>query len=164
MWICQRCQTQNREGVQACLVCGTKRVTGRFASAPQQQTGTVTPPRVTAAAAAAPQMKEAVQPGNARSGYEPPEANARAPRAGSGKRGGLARLAGGLLCVLLPVLTLVLSWQQRETLLPVLAPLFAGQEAPDWLNWTCYGILSLAAALVALLPGLWTLLLNRKRK
>ena len=68
-----------------------------------------------------------------------------------------------LLCVLLPVMTLLLSWQQREILRPVLASLFVGQEAPEWLNWTCYGVLSLAAALVALLPGLWTLLLNKRK-
>ena len=105
-------------------------------------------------------MQEPAQPGGPRSGYQPPEENIRAPR----RRGGrLVRLAGGLLCVLLPVLTLLLSWQQRETLLPVLAPLFTGPEAPEWLNWTCYGILSLAAALIALLPGLWTLLLNKRK-
>lgn len=105
-------------------------------------------------------MQEPAQPGGPRSGYQPPEENIRAPR----RRGGrLVRLAGGLLCVLLPVMTLLLSWQQREILRPVLASLFVGQEAPEWLNWTCYGVLSLAAALVALLPGLWTLLLNRRK-
>ncbi|MBR4331450.1 MAG: hypothetical protein IKP72_02100 [Clostridia bacterium] len=154
MWICQRCQTQNRDGMQACPVCGTMRAAGRFGSAP---------PRVTAAAAA-PQMQEAAPNGNVRTGYQPPEDNIRAPRAVRGKSGRLARLTGGALCVLLPVMVLVLAWQQREILRPVLTPLFTGAEAPEWLSWACYGILSLAAALIALLPGLWTLLLNRKRK
>ena len=154
MWICQRCQTQNRDGMQACPVCGTMRAAGRFGSAP---------PRVTAAAAA-PQMQEAAPNGNVRTGYQPPEDNIRAPRAVRGKSGRLARLTGGALCALLPVMVLVLAWQQREILRPVLAPLFTGAEAPEWLGWACYGILSLAAALIALLPGLWTLLLNRKRK
>ncbi len=162
MWICQKCQTQNREGVQACPVCGTMRAAGRFGSAPQQRSG-VSAPRVTAAAAAAPQMQEPVQSGINRSGYQPPEDNMRAPRAVRGKGGRLARLTGCLLCVLLPVMTILLSWQQREILRPVLAPLFTGSEAPEWLGWTCYGILSLAAALVALLPGLWTLLLNKRK-
>ncbi|MBR0218829.1 MAG: zinc ribbon domain-containing protein [Clostridia bacterium] len=152
MWICQKCQTQNRDGMQACPVCGTMRAAGRFGSAP---------PRVTAAA---PQMQEPSSNGSIRTGYQPPEENARAPRAARGKSGRLARLVGVLLCVLLPAMTLLLSWQQREILRPVLASLFVGQEAPEWLNWTCYGVLSLAAALVALLPGLWTLLLNGKRK
>ena len=154
MWICQRCQTQNRDGMQACPVCGTMRAAGRFGSAP---------PRVTAAAAAVPQAQESVPSGNHRSGYQPPEGNARAPRAARGKSGRLARLTGGALCVLLPVMILALAWQQREILRPVLAPLFTGADAPEWLGWTCYGILSLAAALIALLPGLWTLLLNRRK-
>ena len=154
MWICQKCQTQNRDGMQACPVCGTMRAAGRFGSAP---------PRVRAAAAA-PQMQEPAPNGGIRTGYQPPEENVRAPRAARGKSGGLARLVGGLLCVLLPVVILVLAWQQREILRPVLAPLFTGAEAPEWLGWTCYGILSLAAALVALLPGLWTLLLSRRNK
>ena len=154
MWICQKCQTQNRDGMQACPVCGTMRAAGRFGSAP---------PRVMAAATA-PQMQEPVRSDAVRSGYQPPEENIRAPRAPRRKGGRLARLVGGLLCVLLPVLILVLAWQQREILRPVLTPLFTGAEAPEWLGWTCYGILSLAAALMALLPGLWTLLLNKKNK
>lgn len=160
MWICQRCQTQNRDGVQACPVCGALRAGGRFGSAPQQRPG-VSAPRVTAAAA--PQMQEPNPSGAVLSGYQPPEEKARPPRASRKKGGGLARFAGIALCVLLPVMTMVLSWQQRDTLLPVLAPLFAGQEAPAWLGWTCYGALSLTAVLLSLLPGLWTLLLNRKK-
>ena len=158
MWICQRCQTENRDSVRMCPVCGNTRSAGRFGSAPQQRSGMGSAPRVTAAQPA--QATEQLQPSPVRSGYQPPEGNARPPRR---KGGGFSRTVGGLLCVLLPAMTLALAWQQREILFPVLTPLFTGPEAPDWLNWTCYGLLSLAAALLALLPGLWTLLLNRRK-
>lgn len=159
MWICQRCQTENRDSAHACRQCGTVRAAGRFGSAPQQHSGMGSaPPRVIAAKPA--QGQEPSPPSPTRSGYQPPEENVRAPRQ---KKGGLARLVGVVLCVLLPILTLVLAWQQRELLRPVLAPLITGAEAPDWLSWTCYGLLSLTAALIALLPGLWTLLLNRRK-
>ena len=142
-----------------CPVCGTARAAGRFGSAPQQRSGMVSAPRVTAAQPA--QAQEPTPPSPVRSGYQPPEENVRAPRR---KGGGFSRLVGVLLCVLLPAMTLLLAWQQRELLRPVLAPLITGAEAPDWLSWTCYGLLSLTAALFALLPGLWTLLLNRRSK
>ena len=157
MWICQRCQTENRDSVRMCPVCGTARAAGRFGSAPQQRSGMASAPRVTAAQPM--QSQEPSQPSPVRSGYQPPEENVRAPHR---KGGGFSRLVGGLLCVLLPAITLALAWQQRETLFSVLTPLFTGTEAPDWLNWTCYGALSLTAALLALLPGLWTLLLNAR--
>ena len=158
MWICQRCQTENRDSAHACRQCGTVRAAGRFGSSPQQHSGMgAAPPRVTASQPVQAQEPSPLSP--TRSGYQPPEENARAPRQ---KKGGPARLVGVVLCVLLPVLTLALAWQQREILLPVLTPLFTGTKAPDWLNWTCYGVLSLTAALLALLPGLWTLLLNKR--
>ncbi len=160
MWICQQCQRENRDSVRVCPVCGMVRAAGRFGSAPQQQSGAGSaPPRVTPAQPAA--VQEALPPSPALSGYQPPEEKARAPQK---KSGGGARLAGGLLCVLLPAMALLLAWQQRELLRPVLTPLFTGPDAPDWLSWTCYGVLSLAAALLALLPGLWTLLLNRRNR
>ena len=141
-----------------CPVCGAARSAGRFGSAPQQRSGMDTAPRVTVAQPVSPQEPAPADP--VRSGYQPPEENARAPRR---KGGGFSRLVGGMLCVLLPVIVLALAWQQREILFPLLTPLFTGPDAPAWLGWTCYGALSLTAALLALLPGLWTLLLNRRK-
>ncbi len=142
-----------------CPVCGNTRPAGRFGSAPQRRPEMDSAPRVIPAQPV--QTQEPAPPASARSEYQPPEESVRAPR----KRGGTpTRLAGGLLCVLLPALTLALAWQQREILLPVLTPLFTGPDAPDWLKWGCYGALALSAALLALLPGLWTLLLNRIKK
>ena len=174
MWICQKCQTQNREGVQACPVCGTMRAAGRFGSAPQQRPG-VSAPRVTAAAAA-PQMQEPVQSGINRSGYQPPEDNMRAPRAVRGKGGGFVRFVGISLCVLLPTLTLLMAlvlfvgwqsqlqtWQQMIKAYPQTASMFIGSYIPVWLGWVFYGILTFTALLLSLLPGLWTLLLNRRK-
>ncbi len=126
MWICQRCQTENRDSVRMCPVCGTARAAGRLGSVPQQRTGMASAPRVTAAQPA--QSQEPSQPSPVRSGYQPPEENVRPPRR---KGGGFARLVGALLCVLLPVMTLLLAWQQRELLRPVLAPLITGAEAPE---------------------------------
>ena len=157
MWICQRCQTENRDSIRMCPVCGAARSAGRFGSAPQQRSGD-TAPQVTVAQPAAPQEPSAPAP--VRSGYQPMEEVVRAPQP---KGGGFFRLVGVLLCVLLPVTALALAWQQRDVLFPLLTPLFTGPEAPAWLNWTCYGALSLAAALLALLPGLWTLLLNKRK-
>ena len=159
MWICQRCQTENHDNARVCPVCGSVRPTGRFGSAPQQRPlNTAAPPRVTTAQQ--PSAQEPAQPSAVRSGYQPPEEHARAPRR---KSGGFARLAGVLLCVLLPALTLLLAWRQYETLFPVLTLLFTGPDAPAWQGWACYGALTLSAALLALLPGLWTLLLNRRK-
>ena len=160
MWICQRCQTENKDTVHACRACGAVRAAGRFGSAPTQYSGRGSaPPRVTAAQPV--QAQEPPQNSPIPSDCQPPEEYTRASR---GKKGGwAARLAGGLLCLLLPLMALVLAWQQREVLLPVLTPLFTGPDAPQWLARTCYGALTLAAALLALLPGLWTLLLNRRK-
>ncbi len=142
-----------------CPVCGNTRPAGRFGSAPQRRSDADSAPRVIPAQP--PQAQEPAPTTPITSGYQPPEENVRAAR----KKGGTpTRLAGGLLCVLLPALTLVLAWQQREILLPVLTPLFTGSDAPAWLSWGCYGALALSAALLALLPGLWTLLLNRIHK
>ena len=74
----------------------------------------------------------------------------------------LARVSGTLLSILLPVFTLLLSWRQRDTLRQALLPLLLPAGAPAWLEWICYGILTLTAVLLALLPGLWTLLLARR--
>ena len=142
-----------------CPVCGNARAAGRFGSAPQQRSGMASAPRVMTAQPA--QSLEPSQPSPVRAGYQPPEENIRARRR---KSGGFSRLVGDVLCVLLPAMTLLLAWQQREIFRPVLAPLFTGAEAPDWLSGTCYGILSLAAALISLLPGLWTLLLIKENE
>ena len=159
MWICQRCQTENKDTVHACRACGTVRAAGRFGSAPTQYSGMgATAPRVTPAQPV--QTQEPPKSGPVQANCQPPEENTRVPRGKKG--GGLARLVGVLLCVLLPLLTVLLAWQQKEVLLPVLTPLFTGPDAPAWLSWTCYGALSLTAALLALLPGLWTLLLNKR--
>ena len=160
MWICQQCQRENRDSVRACPVCGTVRAAGRFGSAPQQRSGVSSaPPRVTPAQTVPAQ--DPLPPSPVLSAYQPPEEKACAPRK---KSGGGARLIGGLLCVLLPAMALLLAWQQREILRLALTPLFTGPDAPDWLSWTCYGALSLAAALLAMLPGLWTLLLNKRNQ
>ncbi len=159
MWICQRCQTENRDTAHACRACGTVRAAGRFGSAPPQYSGMGSaPPRVTAAQPV--QAQEPPQKNPVPSGAQPPEENARAPRR---KGGGPARLVGVLLCLLLPAWTLLLAWRQREMLIPALTPLFTGPDAPPWLAWTCYGALALSAVLLALLPGFWTLLLNKRK-
>ena len=96
--------------------------------------------------------------------YPPPDPFGGKPRR---KRNGaekLARFAGTLLCVLLPVLTLALSWAQRETLLSALPPLILGEDGPAWLAWGIWGAFTLAGAFLSLLPGLWTLLLNRRNR
>ena len=74
--------------------------------------------------------------------------------------GALARFVGAILCVLLPALAGVLAWRQYDVLRPVVDSLFQIEDTP-WLGLACYIAFALIAGLVALLPGLWTLLLVR---
>ena len=80
------------------------------------------------------------------------------------RRGGsiFGKLVGGLLIVLLPLLIGLLAWRQYDVLSETLLPLYLTEKAPDWLRSVFYGMLTAAAVLLSMLPGLWTILLSRK--
>ena len=164
MWICPRCHTENRDADTACEACGAARAAGRFASPPQRPQQRISrpaqPPRVTAPS---PLQETAEAPAApARGGYQAPEFRASKPRRRRAPLLILSRWVGGILCLALPALTLLLAWRQRQTLFSVLTPLLLGPDAPAWQGWTAFGVLALTGALLSLLPGLWTLLLARR--
>lgn len=160
MWICQRCRAENRDSASACQACGAVRAAGRFGSAPQQRpVQTVQPPRVTPPVS----PSEPEVPTAPRGGYQAPEQRMPKIRKKRAPLLSLACLTGGALCVLLPLLTALWAWTQRDTLHAELLPLL-GADAPVWLGWTVYAATTLTAVLLSLLPGLWTLLLAKRKE
>ena len=174
MWVCQRCHTENKDTLATCPTCGTPRPVRRFGSAPQAHAA---PPAVSSARTAMPQQ-EAVSPAapvpDARSAaravsqaaalpddayYEDEEEMERPRRGGSV----FGKLVGGLLIVLLPLLVGLLAWRQYSVLADALLPLYLTDKAPEWLQSVFYGMLTAAAVLLSMLPGLWTILMSRKR-
>jgi len=156
MWICQHCQTENRESAPSCQVCGAVRAAGRFGSAPRQDPRSARPPRITAA-----NPDGAPRPSSDKNGYAVPETEiASPPRRKKSRLCGAAKGVGGVVCVLLPLLTLFLAYCQYDPLSAALTPLL-GPKAPAWTGTAFYALLALSAALLALLPGLWTLLLAK---
>ena len=69
-----------------------------------------------------------------------------------------------LLAVLLPLLVGLLAWRQYDALSKALLPLYLTEKAPDWLRSVFYGMLTAAAVLLSMLPGLWTILLSRNNR
>ena len=170
MWVCQRCHSENKDTLATCPACGTPRPVRRFGSAPQ------------AHAAASPTVA-AAQPANAPAAAVPDARTAAAARAAAQnpgretddyydeedmydrpRRGGsiFGKLVGGLLIALLPALVGLLAWRQYDALSEALLPLYLTEKAPDWLRSVFYGMLTAAAVLLSMLPGLWTILLSRK--
>ncbi len=146
MWICAQCNARNEDHETACAACGAVRAAGRFS--PQRP-----------ARSAENRRPQVSRPSPSKSNYTLPDTDMpRQPR----RPLVLARVSGTLLSILLPVFTLLLSWRQRDALRQALLPLLLPAGAPAWLEWICYGILTLTAVLLALLPGLWTLLLARR--
>lgn len=152
MWICPRCHAENKDSAAACEGCGAVRAAGRFGSgAPEQHAARA--PRVTPAAEAAPPRRRVPE------GYQPPETQLRA-RPPRQPFSGLGRAVGGGLLVLLPLLTMLLAWRQHGALSGVLTALLLDDAAGDGARMTVYIALAVIAALLASLPGLWTLLLS----
>ena len=160
MWICNRCHEENRENAAVCENCGAVRANGRFSSNVRQGYRAAQPPRVTAPVQV-PEQKPA--PASARAPERAPERYEEEPPEEKSAHG-FSRLVGGLLCFLLPALTALLAWRQQEVLRAVVTPLWTGLDAPAWMEWACFGGVTLAALLLSLLPGLWTLLLAHKKE
>ena len=162
MWICSRCHAENRDAAAACEVCGAMRAAGRFGSAPARTENAVPSPRISSPSVSA--ADHYPDRPAARSSAAPAE-QAEERRKTQGKRSLLAafsRLVGGILCVLLPLIVACLAWRQYDALSKALLPLLLPTEAEEAVRLTVYLALTLAAVLLALLPGLWTLLLARR--
>lgn len=155
MWLCSRCHTENQDNQAICQGCGAARSAGRFAaSAPEG----VRAPRVTGASLQP--HAEARRPAPA---YQPPATDMPPARPPRRPLMALARLTGGLLCLLLPLTVLLLAIMQFDVLSPALVSLFLGADTAKGWQMLCYGLLTLLALLLSLLPGLWTLLLCAPR-
>lgn len=163
MWICNRCQAENRDSLSACETCGAARSAGRFGSAPAMG-DTARTPRVTAARE--PVVRPAAQaapaaPAARRSYAPPPEPPSRGPLRV------FAKIVGGLLLILLPLLCAALCVQNQAALEDALLPLLLPAETDDVLRSLCFWAIAVAAILVSMLPGLWTILLagpGKKRR
>lgn len=164
MWICQRCYMENRETASACEGCGAPRAAGRFnASAPQRQSRPAQAPIMSYPHS----QSETVplhSPAPSRGEYQaPPQEPARQKQRKPSLLLRFSRVSGMLLSVLLPVLTALLAWRRYDALSSALLPLLLGDGAAEWMKIALYAVLSFLAALVSLLPGLWTLLFARGR-
>ena len=174
MWNCTRCQAENRDSVSVCETCGSPRAAGRFGQ-PAGMGSTARMPRVTApasregaaraaahtvsTASAAPAIPDA--PGARRSYAPAPEPP---------KRGAIrvfAKIVGGLLLVLLPLLCAALCVNNQSVLREALLPLLLPEGTDGAVGALCYWALAAVAVLLSMLPGLWTILLagsNGKRR
>lgn len=165
MWICSRCQTANKDGHSQCVQCSAPRNARRF--------GAGTPVAAPSVQTASPErrmqqpVEEAPAPETSRR-----QPTARPPLTTPQPSGGLVRLVGRLLAILLPLVVLLLAVLRLDILKPVIEELFLGKApaaalAPlaenasaaagglrPVLGWVAYACTALVAALAAAAPGL----------
>ena len=156
MWICPNCHTENRDMASACQNCGAQKAAGRFGSSPVSREGGGAP-RVRAASA--PERKPDHAP--APISYLPPE-EARPPLPPPSPLMILGRIVGWLLMILLPLGLAAFAWRQYDAVSRAVLPLLLDEGAAEAVSLLCYVALAVAAGLLAMLPGLWTLLLCRR--
>ncbi len=156
MWICNRCQTANKEGYTQCVECSAPRNARRFGAGRP-----VVAPSVQAASSErrmqqpeqAPQ--DAPPPPVSRRVVEPPVLPPRKPV------GGFIRLVGILLAALLPIITVLVAVLRHDVISPVIISLFFKPPAPEVLGYVAYGVMTFAAALLVMAPGLALVALSR---
>jgi len=138
MWTCKRCQRENDDAAAFCPQCGGPRAAGRFGQAAGRREKVFRTPK---------------------GAYRVPDTGVTERKRRRGRLHALAWLAGACLAVLLPVWTAALAVLRYDDVSSALLPLLLGPEAPGWLGAVLYGLMALAAVLLSLLPGLWTMLL-----
>ncbi|MBQ7454904.1 MAG: hypothetical protein IJS53_00555 [Clostridia bacterium] len=141
MWKCIRCGKAIDDQYNVCPFCGAARSAGRFGTTAAQ-------PRPAAFAS----NEKPAEPSAPQTQYVP---DFRHVRAGRG-----FIILGTALALLLPALVILFAVLRRldwaDALHAFLYPAREAGAGVDALTWILYGVLSLAAALVAALPGLWT--------
>lgn len=147
MWICTHCHAENKDGYSACDQCGAIRSAGRFGSAPTALNNRQAP--MPAPGASQPLHRYAAE-----TKKHPPAAPAPQKR----YMEGLGKAVGWALLVLLPVLGALLFWRQYDALSGALVPLLLPADADEIFRVLCYAGLGFVAVLVAMLPGLHTLM------
>lgn len=161
MWLCPRCHKENEEQAIACAHCGVRRPSGRFK--PAGESGAVQPPRVTMPREQAPALRREGQRIQRHSSACPP------PETGlySAKRKKLgflicfARFTGVLLCIFLPLITLLCAIGMYQSFNSMLLPLVLEDVIAEWVGVMLFVLASFLSLLLSMLPGLWTLLLAR---
>lgn len=190
MWICSRCQGANKDGYNQCVHCSAPRNARRFGARTEVPAPSVQGAGSVRAPAAGevppyPEAREADPQTPPAAAYRPAPAQPAyrtAPVKGKSP-GGLVRLVGTLLAVLLPLSVLALAVLKADALKPVaeqlwgfaqkaapvpgaaLPPgeaaggLLAGASSGGFLPWIFYGFTVLLALLFSAAPGLalWAL-------
>ncbi|NLX83046.1 MAG: hypothetical protein GXZ04_04440 [Clostridiales bacterium] len=157
MWICNRCQTSNKDGYAQCVQCSAPRNARRFGA------GTpVTAPSVHQEAAPQRRMQQPMAEEQAPLAPSPRHHPLPGPQTLPGRSaGGFVRVIGILLAVLLPLLAIALAVLQYDAIRLVVLGLFFKTPATlsPVISYLIYGLLTLIAALITLLPGLclWAL-------
>ena len=155
MWICNRCQSRNRDGDRHCIECAAPRNARRF--------GASTPVEAPAVAREAPPERKAQHPPEDVP-LRPAAPEERYPAIRRGRLlGGVMTAVGLVLLVALPALLVYLAVQHQSTLMPQVQGLLnpappAAPAAPSPLYY--WGLTALATLLCAT-PGLCTLALGR---
>lgn len=161
MWLCPRCHKENEEQAIACAHCGVRRPSGRFQ--PADESNAVQPPRVTAPRAQAPiQHRERQRTQRHVSACPPPETGFYpVKRKKPGFLIHFARFVGGMLCILLPLITLFCAIGLYPSFSGMLLPLVLQDMIAEWVGIMLFVLASFLSLLLSVLPGLWTLLLVR---
>lgn len=164
MWVCNRCYQENNDQDAVCRGCGTQRVSGRFQA--HQRRAAMPPPE-----APLPPSQPVVSPAQAVSEpvrqrparaefYAPPPFDPPKLRRSPIER--LSVAIGASLLILLPLLTAAFAWRQYDALSAALIPLLLAEDAASIVKIILYVVLSLIAALLSALPGLFALLAARR--
>lgn len=157
MWICSRCQTANKEGYSQCVQCSAPRNARRF--------GAGTPVSAPSVQTASPERRMQQPDTGSQELPPPPITRRQAVPAAPPRRanGGFIRWVGILLAVLLPALTLLLAVLRYKVASPVVFSLFGNpfHYEDSIMGYMVYGLVTLIALLLTLVPGLSLVALSR---
>ncbi len=158
MWICNRCQTANKEGHTQCVQCSAPRNARRF--------GAGRPVEAPSVQTASPERRMQHQEPVPREAPPPPPVSRRPAEPAQqmsrrGSSGGFIRLVGMLLAVLMPLLTVLIAVMRHDVVSPVINSLFFKPPAPDVLGYVAYAFVTFLAALLTMAPGLALVALSR---
>jgi hypothetical protein len=171
MWICNRCQTKNREGETRCIQCSAPRSARRFGAGTVVETPSVTGVPVKQEIRS-PQVHTApVQRAAAPQAENKPASRPRPKRPGNGAARWLSAL-GIILALLLPALLIYLAISHYAALSPQFNSLLfparnaqltvsAVQTTSPALSAAVYVLATALAAMLCALPGLFAMGLGR---
>jgi hypothetical protein len=173
MWICNRCQTKNREGETRCIQCSAPRSARRFGAGTVVETPSVTgAPVKQEQEIRSPQVHTApMQRAAAPQAEKKPASRPRPKRPGNGAARWLSAL-GIILALLLPALLIYLAISHYAALSPQLNSLLfpapavqltvsTVQTPSPALGLAVYTLATALAAMLCMLPGLYAMGLGR---